>query len=351
MTPLDKILAPFDYAVPQELIAQSPAQPRDSARLLVYDRGGRGGSRTAPTVKFDVFANIIDYLPANCVLVFNRTKVFPARMRLTKETGGAVSALYLEEKHGLIRTLADGKLKAGDRLNWIDGHFFIVEERDGKFAMLRPSFPIEELRKLLEKHGETPLPPYIKESPLTEEQKRAEYQTVFAEQTGSVAAPTAGLHFTEDLITKIERGGRHVRYVTLHVNLGTFAPLTEEHWQQKRLHEEWYEIDEDTATLLNDAKRQHQPIIAVGTTTVRTLESAQQDGELKRLTGVTDIFITENDKPQFVDGLITNFHVPKSSLLMLVSAFTGRKTLLDLYAKAMDEKFRFFSFGDGMMIL
>lgn len=344
MTSLDDALAPFDYQLPQELIAQSPSEPRDSARLLVYNRATKQTS-------FDVFRNIIEYLPENCVLVFNQTKVFPARMRLTKETGGKVSALYLEEHHGKIRALAEGKLQPGDTLAWEDGHFFMVEERDGKFALLKPSFPIEEIRPLLQAHGETPLPPYIKQSPLTEEQRRSTYQTVYAKETGSVAAPTAGLHFTDELIKKIEQSGRHVRYVTLHVNLGTFAPVTEEHWKQKRLHEEWYEIDGATARLLNEAKREHRPIIAVGTTTVRTLESATQDGELRRLTGVTDIFITEHDRLQFVDGLVTNFHVPRSSLLMLVSAFTGRETLLDLYAKAIDQKFRFFSFGDGMLIV
>ncbi|HVW66915.1 MAG TPA: tRNA preQ1(34) S-adenosylmethionine ribosyltransferase-isomerase QueA [Candidatus Peribacteraceae bacterium] len=357
MTSLDSALAPFDYALPPELVAQSPAIPRDSAKMLVYDRGSK---RTS----FDIFRNIIDYLPHDCVLVFNQTKVFPARMRLTKETGGKISVLYLEEHHGRVRTMAEGKLKPGDRLDWEGGHFFMVEERDGKFAMLKPSFPMEELRSLLETYGETPLPPYIKESPLTEEQRRAEYQTVYAQQTGSVAAPTAGLHFTDDLIKKIEQSGRHVRYVTLHVGLGTFAPVTEEHWKEKKLHEEWYEIDPATAHLLNEAKREHRPIIAVGTTTVRTLESAAQPmndpsvetprrgvSTLQRLTGVTDIFITENDRPQFVDGLVTNFHVPRSSLLMLVSAFTGRERLLDLYRQAIDQRFRFFSFGDGMLII
>ncbi len=347
---LDDVLAPFDYTFPPEVIAQSPAQPRDSAKLLVYSRDTRQTS-------FATFADIVDYLPENCVLVFNQTKVFPARFHLTKETGGAVGALYLEQKGNHIRVMADGKFKAGDKLMWNDGHFFLVEERDGKYALLTPSFPMDNLRSLLETFGETPLPPYIKESPLTEEQRRSEYQTVYASQTGSVAAPTAGLHFTEELITKIEQSGRQVCYVTLHVNLGTFAPLTDEHWKEKRLHEEFYEIDPDTANLLNDAKKNHRSIIAVGTTTVRTLESACESltltssSTLTRLSGITDIFITENDHLNFVDGLITNFHVPRSSLLMMVSAFTGRKTLLDLYKQAMEREFRFFSFGDGMLIV
>ena len=376
---LDDILAPYDYVVPQELIAQSPANPRDSAKLLVYNRATKKTS-------FDVFQNIIDYLPENCVLVFNRTKVFPARMHLKKETGGHVGVLFLNvvvetsrrdvstttrdvstttrDAPTTIRVLAEGKIKPGDTLTWEDGHTFTVLSRDEKEATLTPSFPLSELQSLLMKYGETPLPPYIKNSPLSEDQKRSEYQTVFATQNGSVAAPTAGLHFTENLITKIaqpctqggtmEQSGRSIRYVTLHVNLGTFAPLTEEHWQQKKLHEEYYEIDADTATFLNAAKKKGQPIIAVGTTTVRTLESAaRSDNEkmLTQLSGVTDNFITEHDKPKFVDGLITNFHVPRSSLLMLVSAFSGRETLLNLYKQAIDKEFRFFSFGDGMMII
>ncbi len=341
---LDDVLAPFDYTFPQSVIAQSPADPRDSAKLLVYKRETKEAA-------FDTFRDIVDYLPENCVLVFNQTRVFPARFHVKKETGGAVGALYLEEKGKHIRVMADGKIKPGDRLMWEENHFFMVEERDGKYALLTPSFEMTELRSLLQKFGETPLPPYIKESPLTEEQRRSEYQTVYAKENGSVAAPTAGLHFTEDLIKKIEQSGRHVRYVTLHVNLGTFAPLTDEHWQAKRLHEEQYEIDPDTAALLNKAKHEHQPIIAVGTTTVRTLESATVDGTLQRLSGITDIFITENDQLQFVDGLITNFHVPRSSLLMMVSALTGRETLLDLYKQAIEKDFRFFSFGDGMLII
>ncbi len=165
---LDEILAPYDYSVPPELIAQSPADPRDSAKLLIYER------KTKRTT-FDIFHNIIDYLPENCVLVFNQTKVFPARMQLKKETGGKVGALYLSQKGKHIRVLAEGKIKPGDKLEWQGGHFFIVEKRDEKEATLTPSFPLDDLQELLKKYGETPLPPYIKESPLTEEQRRAEY--------------------------------------------------------------------------------------------------------------------------------------------------------------------------------
>jgi S-adenosylmethionine:tRNA ribosyltransferase-isomerase len=344
MTSLDDILAPFDYQFPPELIAREPAHPRDSAKLLVHNRSTNETS-------FDTFSNITNYLPQNAVLVLNQTKVIPARFRLRKITGGEIEALYIGLHHGHIRVMASGVMKAGDKLIWKDGHFFIVEIRDGKFAVLKPSFPMADFQKHLDSYGETPLPPYIKNSPMTEEERRTEYQTVFARDAGSVAAPTAGLHFTPELLQKIKDHGCDLTTVTLHVNLGTFAPLTEEHIKNKTLHEEAYEIDVETAAFLNKAKKEGRPIIAVGTTSVRTLESATIDNHLERLTGITNIFITENDKIHFVDGLITNFHVPKSSLLMLVSAFTGRKTLLDLYAQAIEKQFRLFSFGDGMLIV
>jgi S-adenosylmethionine:tRNA ribosyltransferase-isomerase len=344
MSELDDILAPYDYAFPPELIAVSPAHPRDSARLLVHDRS------TGKT-SFSTFAHITDYLPKNAVLVFNRTKVIPARMHLTKQTGGMIEALYLGSHGSTVRVMASGKMTEGDRLAWTDSHSFTVAQRDGKYAELQPSFPITDLYRFLERYGETPLPPYIKDSPLSESERRTEYQTVFAKQEGSVAAPTAGLHFTPELLERIEAHGCAIRYVTLHVNLGTFAPVTEEHLKAKKLHEEWYEIDEETAAFLNQAKAEGRPVIAVGTTSVRTLESATINRRLQNLSRITDIFIDEQDDLHFVDGLVTNFHVPRSSLLMLVSAFIGRETLLDLYRQAIDRKFRLFSFGDGMLIL
>jgi len=361
MQTIEEALSPYDYTLPSELIAESPASPRDSARLLVYNR-------SSGDVTFNTFHHITQYLPKNAVLVFNQTKVFPARFRITKKTGGAIEALYIETINGNLKVMASGKMAADDVLSWEDGHSFEVTERDGKYALLTPSFPLAELHPLLQKYGETPLPPYIKNSPLSEAQRRSEYQTVYATKEGSVAAPTAGLHFTPELLETIKAGGIDIAYVTLHVNLGTFAPVTDEHIKEKKLHEEAYEIDEDTAAMLNKAKKDGRPIIAVGTTTVRTLESAAQLPQhtaesagvqtpyygvstLMELRGTTSIFITEHDPLHFVDGLITNFHVPKSSLLMLVSAFTGREQLFNLYHKAIEEEFRFFSFGDGMLIV
>ncbi len=338
------LLAQYDYAFPTELIATFPANPRESARLMVYNR-------TKNVINFDTFTNITDYLPQNAVLVFNRTKVIPAKFELTKATGGKVSALFLGNAMEHIRVLASGSFKEGDMLNWEEGHQFSVIARHEKEATLKPLFDLSLMASLLERFGTTPLPPYMKDSPLNEEDRRREYQTVFAEEKGSVAAPTAGLHFSENLIKKIVQFGCSIEYVTLHVNLGTFAPLTEDQWEKKQLHTEYYSIDSDVADRLNAAKEQGRPIIAVGTTSVRTLESACLNKKIVHLNGETNLFLTEDSILQFVDHLITNFHVPKSSLLMLVSALTGREKLLELYNIAITERFRLFSFGDGMMIL
>ncbi len=339
-----EVLSAYDYSFPNDLIAKEPVHPRDSARLLIYDR-------KADAVGFDTFANIDRYLPPNCVVVFNRTKVIPAKFSLKKITGGGVSALLLSVQPDTITVLASGALKQGDKLIWQGGHSFTVVVRKDQEALLKPSFPITELRDLLDRFGETPLPPYMKDSPLPESERRTEYQTVYAREEGSVAAPTAGLHFTEELIKKLEQSGRGVAYVTLHVHLGTFAPLMEEQWKLRTLHTEFYSIDQMTVSSLNEAKKNNRPIVAVGTTTVRTLESASDGQTIVRPSGGTDLFISEGDTLHFVDSLITNFHVPKSSLLMLVSAFTGKEKLFELYAKAIEERMRLFSFGDGMLIL
>ena len=339
-----ELLASYDYSFPQELIAKEPVSPRDAARLLIYDR-------TNNNVNFDTFANLPNYLPKNAVIVFNRTKVIPAKITLKKITGGAVSALLLSVQPETITVLASNSFRNGDKLIWQGGHSFTVITRRDQEALLKPSFPLTQLKELLEEYGETPLPPYMKDSPLTEDRRRREYQTVFAREEGSIAAPTAGLHFTEELIKKCERSGHDVRYVTLHVHLGTFAPLTEEQWTTKKLHTEYYSIDPQTVASLNVAKAERRPIIAVGTTTVRTLESASDGATIVRPSGTTDLFLTEESPLHFTDHLITNFHVPRSSLLMLVSAFTGREKLLELYRKATLERMRLFSFGDGMLIL
>jgi len=223
---------------------------------------------------------------------------------------------------------------------------------DDRFFILTPSMPPRELDLLFDRHGVVPLPPYIKNSPLRGKALSFAYQTIFARARGSIAAPTASLHFTDRLFKKIQARGIAIKFVTLHVNLGTFAPLTEHAVQAKRLHEETYVIDRATADFLTLAKREGRPIVAVGTTVARTLESASdEDGRLSRLRGETDLFICLGYQFKFVDSLVTNFHVPKSSLLMLVAALVGREKLFALYDRAIAERLRLFSFGDGMFIL
>lgn len=343
MTSPADVLAAYDYHFPKELVAQSPAHPRDAARLLVHDRA-------SGATMLDTFAHIDEYLPERCVLVLNETKVIPARM--TVDAGGAeVDVLCLgTEADGTLRVMAPRAVQPGMTLGWAD-HGLEVVERDGKEAILRPSFPIDQTASLLERFGKTPLPPYIEAKGMTKDERRTEYQTVFAHNAGSVAAPTAGLHFTEELIERVKASGRDVRYVTLHVGLGTFAPLTEEQIATRTLHEESYFIDDATADVLNAAKKEKRPIVAVGTTTVRTLESAAVDGHaITNRYGKTTLFLSPENPPRFVDALVTNFHVPKSSLLMLVAGFVGRNRLMQLYQTAIAEKFRLFSFGDGMLI-
>lgn len=352
MTYLDKFLKKYDYAFPEELIAQKPASPRDSARLLVYER-------SSGRMRYDVFLNLAGYLPAGSVLVFNKTKVLPARLEVLKPTGGKARIIYLRTEGDLIKVMSDRKIDIDSTLKLTEKISFKVIHQEEKFYFLKPSFPITGLFKVLEKYGITPIPPYIKNSPLKEKELRKKYQTVFAEDKGSVAAPTASLHFSDKLLAKLKKSGISVRFVTLHVGLGTFAPLTEENLKSGKLHEEYYEIRRKDAEFLNKAKYSGAKIIAVGTTVTRALESASENsGRLEGLSGQTDIFIREGYRFRFVDALITNFHVPKSSLMMLVSAFlserskeAGRERILAVYKEAVKRKFRLFSFGDGMLIL
>lgn len=340
---LQQLLTQYDYALSEVRIAQKPASPRDSSKLLTYDR--TIGKTTEST-----FAHIGEYLPKNAVLVFNQTKVLPARLTVTKPTGGTARILYVAKEDKDIKAMSDRKLVVGTDVSIANGLFLTVVRQEEKYYFLRPSFPLAKLESVLDKHGITPIPPYIKESPLKEKELRKKYQTVFAKHAGSVAAPTASLHFTDRLLAKLQKQDIDIRFVTLHVNIGTFAPLTQEHIDTEALHTESYEIDAKTAAFLNKAKAQGRPIIGVGTTVVRTLESATQDGELKKLSGDTNIFIKEGYKFKFISGMVTNFHVPQSSLLMLVAALIGKDKLFELYRLAIKRKFRFFSFGDGMLI-
>lgn len=334
----------YKYNLPEKLIARNPASPRDSSRLLVYNR------RTGK-INFDRFYNLAEYLPKDAVLVFNETKVVQARLALKKSTGGKLRILYLQTLGENIKVMSDRKLNIGERIFLNKKIYFDVAGQEENIFSLKPSFPIENTFDIFNKYGEAPIPPYIKKSPLSKKELREKYQSVFAKYYGSVAAPTASLHFTNRLLEKIKKAGIKTKFVTLHVNLGTFAPLTRENFKNNTLHQEYYEISKETANFLNRAKGRGSPIIAVGTTVVRTLESAAEQGKLKNLKGKTNIFIREGYGFKFVDAMITNFHLPESSLLMLVSAFAGREKVLEIYKTAIKKKFRFYSFGDGMLII
>jgi len=362
MTPLELELKKYDYKFPEKLIAQAPASPRDSAQLLVYNRKTK-------KIGFDTFLNLPKYLPKNCVLVFNDTKVIPARFSAYKTSGGRVTLLYTKKDSKYIYALAAKNLQVGDVLALDSGfhrngiknserqktkqrkNLKVIGKIEREYILL-PNFHTNEIESILQKLGKTPLPPYIKNTPLSESKLRQEYQTIFAKHIGSVAAPTASLHFTTRLLQKLKQSGIQTEYITLHVGLGTFASLTSEQLKTQTLHTEFYEITKQTADRLNKAKKIGRPIIAVGTTAVRTLESAcDKQDKLTKLKNGTTLFIKKPYDFKFVDGIITNFHVPKSSLLMLVSAFAGREQIQGLYKTAVQKNYRLFSFGDGMLIL
>lgn len=345
MSSLNSLLSSYDYSLPPSLIAKEPARPRDTARLLVFNR-------SSSETSWDTFRNLPKYLPPHSLLIFNETKVIPARLHLKKSTGGIVETLCVALVGQQIVAMANKKLTLGDTLTLTKQYQFIVSARSDRQWLLRPLFPLKDLPTLLRRYGETPLPPYMKDSPLPERIRRTAYQAIFAKKEGAIAAPTASLHFTKRLLQSFKKHDIQTAFLTLHVGLGTFAPLTEEHIKSGTLHEELYEIPKNAAHLIAKAKKEGRHVIAIGTTSARALESAADtSGHLMKLSGKTDLFIREGYKWKVVDGLITNFHVPRSSLLMLVSSLIGHDRLLSLYEEAIKRKFRFFSFGDGMLIV
>lgn len=341
---LEDALAPYAYAFPQALIAREPATPRDAARLLISDP-----HRNVECI--DTVRRIADYLPKNALLVLNDTKVIPARIEARRPTGGRVEVL-LTRFHGTpLRAMLSRRVPVGEVLATAGGKAFRVAGQEGREWLLLPLFPRRQLSALLRRHGHAPLPPYIKRPALTEAQARAKYQSVFAAHSGSIAAPTASLHFTRRLMAELRRRGIVFCTVTLHVHLGTFLPLTEKNLRDGRLHVEEYSIPKKTISALKKAEKNDQKIVAVGTTALRALESAcDARGAVVRPAGSTDLFIREGYAFKAVDGLLTNFHVPKSSLLMLVCAFAGRQRTMRLYRKAVRERMRLFSFGDAMLL-
>ena len=332
----------FDYNLPESSIAQTPVEPRDSSRLLVLHRDtGRMEHR--------IFRDLSDYLRTGDLLVVNQTRVIPARIYARKETGGRVELLLLRRRDELTwEALVGGRgLRVGKRIGVEDGpQVEIIELLDGSERIIKFSEPIEPY---FSKVGNVPLPPYIHEK-LSDPER---YQTVYAHQPGSAAAPTAGLHFTPRLLEELQDKGVKIAYVTLHVGLDTFAPVTEDNPEEHMIHTEWCELPQRTADLINETKQVGGKVIAVGTTSVRTLESAGQLGldGIPPYVGPTSLYILPGYEFNVVDAMITNFHLPKSTLLMLVSAFVGRERILETYQIAIREGYRFYSFGDAMLIL
>ena len=354
---LDCSLSSYDYELPPGLIAQNPAVPRDSSRLLVVN--SLENHQTIPTLHH-IFRDLPELLQPGDLLVMNNTKVIPARLYGCKSTGAEVEVLLLEERqHNCwLALVKPGKrFKIGNEIIFTAGgeenpqilRATVVEsEPQTGGRLLQFDLPPEvPLVQVLGKFGEIPLPPYITASTAAHEQ----YQTVYAQEAGAIAAPTAGLHFTPELLERLRVCGINQAFITLHVGVGTFRPVEVEDVTTHAMHEEWIEVSADTVEQIRATQAAGGRIIAVGTTVVRALEGAAQLGDLQPFMGKTNLFIYPGYKWQVVEGLITNFHLPRSSLLMLVSALIGRERLLDIYQEAIASEYRFYSFGDAMVIL
>lgn len=340
----DLLLSSYDYDLPEELIAQRPAL---ESRLLVY-------MAKTGTVIHESFSNIGKYLPPDTLLVFNRSRVFPSRLLGKKASGGAAELFLLSLTKNpdgaypaLIKTTS--KKKIGTK-------FFFPENLESEIAAIYPDgtfgvvFNKEDLRSYLYDFARIPIPPYIRNGE-SDERDRAEYQTIYAREEGSVAAPTAGLHFKEKLLDELKKQGVQTASVTLHVGIGTFRPVKTENILDHQMHSEHFFIDKENAGIINDAYIQRKKIVAVGTTSLRTLESSFGKNLVPGEMYSTNIFLHPGVDVKSIDGLLTNFHLPQSSLLMLVASLTGRKKALELYDIAIKERYRFFSYGDAMLII
>lgn len=336
------LVTDFDYDLPQELIAQHPMEPRDHSRLLVVDK-------KTGEIEHKHFYDLVNYLKPGDVLVFNDTRVIPARLHGTKDTGAHVEVFLLTRRDATdweVLVRPGKKLQVGAKINFSDElSCEVIEHTDfgGRVVRFKYDGIFEEI---LDRLGETPLPPYIT-APLEDKER---YQTVYNRERGSAAAPTAGLHFTKELLQKIKEIACEEVFVTLHVGLGTFRPVSEAKIEDHKMHKEFYTVSQEAADAVNKAKAEGRRIIAVGTTAVRTLEAAGADGQLHAGSSWTNIFIYPGYKFRLVDDLVTNFHLPQSTLLMLVSTLSTREIMLQTYKKAVEEKYRFFSFGDAMFI-
>ncbi len=328
-------LSAYDFSLPKKLIAQRPAEPRDSSRLMVVKDN---------EIEHRIFREIINYMRSGDLMVVNDTRVIKARIFGRKPTGGKVEILLAERvEENVWKCLLRGKkIREGLKIKIGDVECCVMGRDDNFFVVKFPENPLS----IAERYGEMPVPPYIKE-PL---KKDEEYQTVYARKEGAIAAPTAGLHFTRELLSEIERKGVRILHITLHVGYGTFSPVKTEDITKHRMHAEYYEISEEVAEEINSRDRDSR-VFAVGTTTLRALESSSQNGKIIPSSGFTDLFIYPGYRFRSpVNALITNFHLPKSTLIMLVCAFGGYERIMRAYRIAIEKKYRFFSFGDAMLI-
>ncbi|MGM7702162.1 tRNA preQ1(34) S-adenosylmethionine ribosyltransferase-isomerase QueA [Pseudalkalibacillus sp. Hm43] len=338
----------FNFNLPEHLIAQTPLKDRTKSRMMVVDpEMGRVENRA--------FSEVSEFLQPGDCLVLNDTRVMPARLYGMKaDTGAKIEVLLLkEEEKDTWKTLVKPakRIKEGTVISFGDGRLkaTCMQEGDQGERVLKFDYEGGTFFEMLDELGEMPLPPYIRE----QLNDRERYQTVFSKHTGSVAAPTAGLHFTEELIADLQERGIHVAYITLHVGLGTFRPVTAENVEEHEMHGEYYQVSKGTANLLNQVRSEGGRIIAVGTTSCRTLETIMQNGaeSFQEQSGWTDIFIYPGFEFKGIDGMITNFHLPQSTLIMLVSALAGKELIMKAYEEAVQQEYRFFSFGDSMLIL
>lgn len=349
------IIDEYRYLLPEKLIAECPAKPRESSRLLVYLTGEN-------KILDQNFINLTDNISPGDLLVLNNSKVFPARIIGKKKTGGKIEILLLENIRECWTGLVGGRIKKGDSIFFsklLEGQ--IIEKKD-KEVHIKFNLSGKNFWQVINKIGKTPIPPYIKNTKLSEKNLRQEYQTVFANNFGSAAAPTAGMHFSKSQIGDLGKSGVDIAYIDLNIGLGTFAPLTDENISTKKLHCEKFQIPHSTIRKILETKKNGGKVIAVGTTTVRALESSAEkiikNKSNNNIFGSTKIFIQPGYQFRIVDGLVTNFHLPSSSLMMLVAAFLqdkgikdGRKKLLEIYSYAINNNYRFYSFGDAMLVL
>ncbi|HHV73521.1 tRNA preQ1(34) S-adenosylmethionine ribosyltransferase-isomerase QueA [Thermoanaerobacterium sp. R66] len=336
----------FYYDLPEELIAQEPLQNRDESRLMVLNKA-------TGEIKHDIFKNILTYLKPNDVLVLNDTKVIPARLYGVREDTGGKIEFVLLKRLGIdeweILVKPGRRAKIGSKFIFGNGELkaLILSDTDAGGRIVRFSYE-GVFEEVLDKLGEMPVPPYIKKKL----KDKNMYQTVYAKHEGSAAAPTAGLHFTNELLDKIREFGVKTVFITLHVGLGTFRPVKEEVIENHKMHSEFYIVNEDAADAINAARKAGGRIISVGTTSTRTLETvADDDGIIHAGSGWTDIFIYPGYKYKAIDGIITNFHLPESTLIMMISAFAGKENVMNAYKTAIENKYRFYSFGDAMLII